>query len=330
MGGMRICDCPATRRKKEVFTMIALRLTREVMNASCCRGKLEVLDSDGEVVQTLFTIEKPWLPNSSGGRAGEPFKSCVSEGTYALTPFVRPNGDKVWMLSNPDLDVFKLDTDIPPDRKGKGRFLILIHVANRARDVVGCIGPGKTARTDPDGTLMVTSSRDAMKDLHKRLDGRRNLEIEIVNAEEALPGAMRGAAIVAAVPKATAAAAPAARTPNFHSWVRVPQGSRLVISLSGTTRKNVVTGSGTIRSDNSPPRDFHDDEVQPGPLVVQLVGQDSATVLLNLQFGTAATADVTAFVEDSAGGNRIPVDYHETFARQQGDAEKIVFQVITV
>ena len=91
--------------------MIALRLTREVMNASCCRGKLDVLDADGEIVQTLFTIEKPWLPNSNGGLAGEPFRSCVSEGTYSLSPFVRPNGDKVWMLANPELDVWVVTGD---------------------------------------------------------------------------------------------------------------------------------------------------------------------------------------------------------------------------
>ena len=310
--------------------MIALRLTREVMNASCCRGKLEVLNADGEILQTLFTIEKPWLPNSNGGKAGEPFRSCVSEGTYSLSPFVRPNGDKVWMLANPDLDVFKLDTDIPPARRGKGRFLILIHAANRARDVVGCIGPGKTARTETDGTLMVTNSREAMKELHKRLDGRRNLEIEIVNSKQALRRGVAGAAIAAAVPKATAAASPVVTTPNFHSWVRVPQNSRLVITLAGTNTKDLVTGSGTVRSDNSASRDFHDSDVQPGPLIVQLVGQDSATVLLNLQFGKAATADVTAFVEDAPGGDRIPVDYHETFTRPQNASESIVFQVITV
>lgn len=309
--------------------MIALRLTREVMNESCCRGRLEVLDADGEILQTLFTIEKPWLPNSTGGKAGEPFRSCVDQGTYSLSPFVRPNGDKVWVLSNPELDVFKLDTDIPVERKGKGRFLILIHAANRARDVVGCIGPGKAARTEADGTLMVTSSREAMKDLHKRLDGRRNLELEIINSKVVSPTVAAGMAIAAAA-SANAGAPADAGTPNFHSWVRVPQNSRLVITLAGTNKKALVTGSGSIRSDNSPPRNFNDSDVQPGPLIVKLVGQDSATVLLNLQFGTAATADVTAFVEDRPGGNRIPVDYHQTFARAQNDSESIVFQVITV
>jgi hypothetical protein len=166
-----------------IRAMISLRLTREVLTPECCRGVLEVMDAAGEVSLRLFTIEKPWIPNSSGGKAGEPFRSCIGPGTYTLKPFERPNGDKVWRLSNPDLDVFELDTDIPPARKGKGRFLILIHVANRARDVVGCIGPGRGRHTEADGTLMVTSSKDAMKDLHRVLDGKRPLQIEIVAPE---------------------------------------------------------------------------------------------------------------------------------------------------
>jgi hypothetical protein len=164
---------------KQLLHMITLRLTREIMTSSCCRGVLEVFNPDGEISKRLFTIEKPWIPHSRGGLAGEPFKSCINFGTYALNSYERPNGDKVWALSNPNLDVFKLDTDIPKSRKGKGRFLILIHVANRARDVVGCIGPGRGWRTENDGTVMVTSSRDAMADLHKALDGRRQMEIEI-------------------------------------------------------------------------------------------------------------------------------------------------------
>jgi len=162
--------------------MIALRLTRELLTPACTRGALEVFNPDGSLALSLFTIEKPWLPSKSGGKAGEPFRSCIGPGTYALSPFVRPNGDRVWVLSNPDLDVFKLDTDIPKNRKATGRFLILIHVANRARDVVGCIGPGRSARTEADGTVMVTQSREAMQLLHKALDGRRQLEIEIKEA----------------------------------------------------------------------------------------------------------------------------------------------------
>jgi len=318
--------------------MIALRLTRDVMNTSCCRGTLEILDTDGETVSRLFTIEKPHVPSASGGKAGEPFKSCVSAGVYALSPFERPNRDKVWVLSNSDLDVFKMDTDIPAARKGKGRFLILIHAGNRSRDVVGCIAPGISHRKDPDGTLAVTSSVDAMKSLHKALDGRRNLEIEIVNAPGALselaaapPVAAAGPAIAAAAP-AIVAAVPGVvgdGTPNIQNWLRVPQGSKLVVRLSGTTTTAIVTGSGNIRSDNSPPRNFSDSEVQPGPMFVRLVGKDACTVVFNLQFGSLATADVTAFVE-APDGTHVPVDYHEQFTRLQGSAETIVYNVITV
>jgi uncharacterized protein DUF5675 len=305
--------------------MIALRLTRQLMTPDCTRGTLEVFDSDGETALSLFTIEKPWISSRAGGKAGEPFRSCIGEGTYSLSPYQRPNGDKVWILSNPALDVFKLNTDIPADRKATGRFLILIHIANRARDVVGCIGPGRSWRTEPDGTVMVTSSRDAMKDLHKLLDGRRNLEIEIVNAHPlpAQPPEVRTVSAIA--PKLTTT-----DSPNLHNWLRVPQGSRLLISLTGTETKKLVTGSGDISSDKSPSRRFHDDEVQPGPLVVQLVGQDACTVTLNLQFGTAATAEVTAFVEDRPAGTHSPGDYQETFSRAQGSSETILFNVVTV
>lgn len=298
--------------------MIVLRLTREVMTTDCCRGALQILEADGEETARLFTIEKPFIPSSSGGKAGEPFKSCISPGVYALSNFVRPGGDKVWILSNPDLDVFKLDTDIPPARRGKARFLILIHVGNRARDVVGCIAPGLSHRTDPDGMPMVTSSREAMKVLHKALDGRRHMEIQIINGVE--PPRAPAAAALGPVGSGTA---------NLHSWLRVPRGSKLVVRLSGTTTTTVVTGSGLIQPNNAPPRNFSDAEVQPGPLEVQLVGHDACAVLLNLQFGTQATASVSAFVV-TPDGARVPGDYDREFARPQGSSETIVLNVVTV
>jgi hypothetical protein len=140
---------------------------------------MEVLSPDGATAARLFTVEKPWIPNASGGLSGEPFRSCVSTGTYSIAPFVRPNGDRVWRLSNPDLDVFPLDTDIPKSRIGLARFLILIHTGNYARDVVGCMAPGLNWRTNADSSLMVTSSKLAMQKLHALLDGRRQLAIEI-------------------------------------------------------------------------------------------------------------------------------------------------------
>ena len=161
--------------------MIALRMTRQHLGEDCSRGVMEVLSPDGETATSLFTIEKPWVPNASGGMSGASFRSCVSPGTYSISPYIRPSGDRVWRLSNPDLDVYPLDTDIPKTRLGLARFLILIHTGNYARDVVGCIAPGLKWRTNPDGSLMVTSSKLAMQKLHQLLDGRRQLELEIAH-----------------------------------------------------------------------------------------------------------------------------------------------------
>jgi hypothetical protein len=159
--------------------MKILRLTRDIQDEAATSGRLEVLDAAGTVQLTLYSIEKPWLPSRAGGKAGEPFRSCVGKGVYKLAPYVRPSGDKVWRLTNPELDVYPLDTDIPAEKKAFGRFLVLIHTANYARDVVGCIGPG-LGRTTVNGVRMVTQSRDAMKRLHQKLDGKKNLEIEIL------------------------------------------------------------------------------------------------------------------------------------------------------
>jgi len=152
------------------------------MTPACCRGLLEVFDVDGGLVKRFYSIEKPWIPHENGGRAGMPFRSCIGPGIYDLSNYMRPNGDKVWRLVNPDLDVFPFEADIPAARSGKGRFLILIHIANRAYDVVGCIGPGRSWRTEANGGLMVTNSRDAIQDLHRVLDGRRRLEIEVIES----------------------------------------------------------------------------------------------------------------------------------------------------
>jgi hypothetical protein len=309
--------------------MIALRLTREVMNASCCRGKLEVLDSDGEIVKTLFTIEKPWIPSTGGGLAGEPFRSCVSEGAYALSPFVRPNGDKVWMLSNPDLDVFKLDTDIPPKRQGKGRFLILIHAANRARDVVGCIGPGRSTRTEANGTLMVTSSRDAMADLHKQLDGRRNLEIEIIN-EKAAFDARVAAGPAAAAPAAAAItraadASVADATKLVEFWLGIPGNSTMTITATGSDATHVFTASGKETREDGPVSNF---PIQP-TAVRTFAKSHGYQVEVNVTFVTDATATITADVKGSAG-QAIPPTFRSVVPGKKGQVTTIRFFVTTL
>lgn len=99
-------------------------------------------DTETESVLTvnafdLAGIERPWVPHDTPG--GKPFASCIPDGEYTLEPWTRPNGQEVYILSNPDLGVYKEEADRPND---VGRYLILWHIANFVTDIVGCTGPG--------------------------------------------------------------------------------------------------------------------------------------------------------------------------------------------
>lgn len=114
----------------------------------------------------LATIEQEWRPNPNypGGVSNN---SCVPDGLYQLRPHTRPDGKEVVALVNEELGVYYLESDRP---EGKGRFLILIHIANWAHNVIGCIGPG-IGKADSDQGPMVTSSSAAMKKIMEYIDG---------------------------------------------------------------------------------------------------------------------------------------------------------------
>ncbi len=114
--------------------------------------------------KTLQTIERPWIPTDPGGKSRE---SCIPAGRYTLRPHTRPSGDEVVALVNPGHAVYYLDEDRP---SSVGRFLILIHSGNWAKNVVGCIAPGKT-RTESAQGPMVTNSRDSMKQIMEYING---------------------------------------------------------------------------------------------------------------------------------------------------------------
>ena len=102
------------------------------------------------------TIERPWINDGSPG--GKPNESCVPSGIYKLIPHERPGGAKVVALVNEDIGVYYLDEHRPD---GKGRYLILIHIGNWVKDIVGCIAPG-LAKQNSDQGRMVVSSKAAM------------------------------------------------------------------------------------------------------------------------------------------------------------------------
>lgn len=149
---------------------MASRLYRWNPSNNCTLGTIHVGDFH------CHTIERPWIPddNCLGGR---PFESCVPDGTYTLLPFTRPNGDEVYQLVNEALGVYRFQEDIPEGVVA--RYLILIHMANWVKDIVGCIGPGKTQTYDNSGNPMVGSSRWAMERIVPRLDAQDNNELII-------------------------------------------------------------------------------------------------------------------------------------------------------
>lgn len=138
-----------------------LALTRDYSGADCSQGRLQLLEL------TLDTMERPWIPAASAP-CGTKGVSCVPVGEYKL---VRHNSEahpRTWALVNHDLWVYHWDEDVPADRKGVARTLVLLHAANFAAELRGCIAPGM-GRAVVGSRRMVTQSRLAMDALQHRL-----------------------------------------------------------------------------------------------------------------------------------------------------------------
>lgn len=159
-----------------------LRLVRYAYTDTETLGKLNVPTDTG--VATFHTIERRWIEHNDPG--GRPFESCIPDGSYALTPYQRTNGDKVFALVDPQLGVYFRAADRIPDEDGNkvGRYKILIHAGNYVDDVVGCIAPG-LSRVIHQNRQMVTSSRAAMQHIRNLLPWEHGHTIEIVPTEGA-------------------------------------------------------------------------------------------------------------------------------------------------
>lgn len=114
---------------------------------------------------SLVTIERPWIPSavSNGGQKGV---SCVPAGTYRLVQHDSEAHPLTWALVNEELDVvhFPGDSDNPAARSA-----VLIHPANWAHELRGCIAPGTRTTVDAKGRYMVCDSRKAMRLLQQRV-----------------------------------------------------------------------------------------------------------------------------------------------------------------
>lgn len=106
-----------------------LILVRDSDNGRCTLGTLRVSD------MTLQTLERPWVPGPQGGEKGI---SCVPAGEYRLVKHDTEAHPRSFALVNEKLHVYHYD--LPPGKQG--RTVCLIHVANVAAELRGCIALG--------------------------------------------------------------------------------------------------------------------------------------------------------------------------------------------
>jgi hypothetical protein len=150
-----------------------LELVRDMALHYCTLGRLMFAG------RTLFTIERPWVPDSRS-RGGQKGVSCVPVGEYRLE---RHNSDahpKVWALVNPMLDVYHLPQDVPAGQELVSRTACLIHAANWAYELRGCVAPGKARLKDQAARWMVTRSRDAINELRTVIGNSFDLHLTIL------------------------------------------------------------------------------------------------------------------------------------------------------
>lgn len=149
-----------------------LILRRDYNGDDCTLGHLSFSTPAEDF--TCHTIERPWIPTplSRGGLSG---KSCVPPGIYRLECHSSEAHPKTWALVNSELDVIHY-----PDRnRPNARCLVLIHVANYARELRGCIAPGMGTMIDSSGDRMVTKSGMAMLTIKRLLPHTDEHRLEI-------------------------------------------------------------------------------------------------------------------------------------------------------
>jgi len=104
-------------------------MKRHILERFCDQDRMGVF---GRLIlasgKEVYTVEPAWRDN-------EPFESCVPAGDYLLVDYDSPKFGQTLALKNHDLDVGVYKGDAK-------RFACLLHVANVASELDGCIAPG--------------------------------------------------------------------------------------------------------------------------------------------------------------------------------------------
>lgn len=115
-----------------------------------------VVKEDVEVLFKSFTVEQPWNNN-------EPFKSCIPSGQYTLEPYYSPKYGHTFCVVGGTIGKYEGEAE---------RFAILLHSANKASQLHGCIAPGESRYLDPSSAaLCVGKSRKTIEKLLPILNG---------------------------------------------------------------------------------------------------------------------------------------------------------------
>lgn len=111
---------------------------------------------DDQGTRVAVTVECPWLNN-------QPNISCIPEGRYQLTGYTSPHKGHCLALNAPELGVQLTGPAL--------RTACLMHSANRASELQGCIAPG-----DSFGVVAsewaVMNSRQTMQALLNRINNQ--------------------------------------------------------------------------------------------------------------------------------------------------------------
>lgn len=149
-----------------------IELSRDYRDDSCTLGIMTVQG------KRWHTLERPWVVSKRGGAGGEKGVSCVPAGKYKLVRHNTEAHANVFALVSPTLDVYHWEADVPKARRGMARTTVLIHAANYASELRGCIAPGKERRKVVSD-WGVFRSRDAVNELRTVVAGIFDLELII-------------------------------------------------------------------------------------------------------------------------------------------------------
>jgi len=125
-------------------------LTRVWKDEKQTLGQLDVINNEGEIVFTCYTLELPDL-NNDGIEGNERRKSCIPDGVYPCRLFKSPKFGHCFAID-----------DVP------GRSQIRIHPGVHYLHTLGCILPGTDQfNINSDDLLDNYKSRAAMRELLK-------------------------------------------------------------------------------------------------------------------------------------------------------------------